>query len=50
MLFAEPSPNVGCSIGVTHNSRPVAGVIALPFLGRIVSLLLTPQLTSVLSA
>ncbi|TXT09819.1 uncharacterized protein COLE_03753 [Cutaneotrichosporon oleaginosum] len=33
----SPSPNVGCSIGVTHNSRPVVGVIALPFLGRIYS-------------
>ncbi|BEJ12390.1 hypothetical protein CspHIS471_0208500 [Cutaneotrichosporon sp. HIS471] len=37
MNFIHANPNVGCSIGVTHNSRPVVGVIALPFLGRIYS-------------
>ncbi|GMK55104.1 hypothetical protein CspeluHIS016_0201600 [Cutaneotrichosporon spelunceum] len=37
MNFIHSNPNVGCSIGVTHNSRPVVGVIALPFVGRILS-------------
>jgi hypothetical protein len=33
---ADVSPSVACSIGVAHQSRPVVGVIALPFLNQIV--------------
>jgi hypothetical protein len=33
---ADISPSVACSIGVAHQSRPVVGVIALPFLNQIV--------------
>ena len=33
---ADDSPSVACSIGVAHQSRPVVGVIALPFLNQIV--------------
>lgn len=36
-IFADISPMVGCSIGVTHNKVPVVGVISQPFLNRIVS-------------
>ncbi|ORY34757.1 putative inositol-1-monophosphatase [Naematelia encephala] len=31
------SPFVACSIGLTHNSKPVVGVIALPFMNQIYS-------------
>ncbi|KAL7425142.1 hypothetical protein Q5752_000830 [Cryptotrichosporon argae] len=35
MNFVHFNPMVGCSIGVTHRSRPVVGVIAQPFMHRI---------------
>lgn len=36
MPRADFSPFVACSIGVLHRKRPIVGVIAQPFLGRIV--------------
>ena len=42
MVFeADESPSVACSIGVAHQSRPVVGVIALPFLNQIVRRLIS---------
>ena len=40
---ADDSPSVACSIGVAHQSRPVVGVIALPFLNQIVRRLITTR-------
>ncbi|KAK4688550.1 myo-inositol-1(or 4)-monophosphatase, partial [Tremellales sp. Uapishka_1] len=37
MNFVHSHPAVGCSIGLTHKSRPVVGVIALPFYNQIFS-------------
>ncbi|OXC67427.1 hypothetical protein AYX13_04148 [Cryptococcus neoformans] len=37
MNFVHSYPFVACSIGVAHKSRPVVGVIALPFLNQIFS-------------
>ncbi|EAL19532.1 hypothetical protein CNBG1610 [Cryptococcus deneoformans B-3501A] len=37
MNFVHSYPFVACSIGVAHKSRPVIGVIALPFLNQIFS-------------
>ena len=41
VVEADHSPSVACSIGVAHQSRPVVGVIALPFLNQIVRHLIT---------
>ncbi|OCF43818.1 myo-inositol-1(or 4)-monophosphatase [Kwoniella heveanensis CBS 569] len=37
MNFVHSNPFVACSIGVTHLSQPVVGVIALPFFNQIYS-------------
>ncbi|KAK1924161.1 putative inositol-1-monophosphatase [Papiliotrema laurentii] len=37
MNFVHGNPFVACSIGVLHRKRPIVGVIAQPFLGRIFS-------------
>ncbi|WVQ96048.1 hypothetical protein IAU59_003148 [Kwoniella sp. CBS 9459] len=37
MNFVHSNPFVACSIGVTHLSKPVVGVIALPFFNQIYS-------------